>query len=89
MPAGAVAALLAPDARRTTLTELMDAVIGALRDQDGIPVDRASCSLAMLHPEVRSTQVIWEAGVGARSIKRTHDAAAVVIYTCSPNFGAS
>lgn len=85
LPAAAAAVLLAPDARRTPVADLIDTLIRALRDQDGIPIDRASCSLPMLHPEVRSTQLIWEPIGGARSIQRTYDASGGM-YMRSPLF---
>ena len=84
MPAAAAAVLLAPDARRTPVADLIDAVVRALREQDGIPIDRASFSLPMLHPEVRSTQFIWEPGVGSRAIQRTYASATAVLYKRSP-----
>jgi adenylate cyclase len=86
MPAGAAAVLLAPDARRMPVAELLDALIRALREGDGILIDRASCSLPMLHPEVRSTQLIWEPGAGARAIPRTYDPATAAMYARSPMF---
>lgn len=84
IPAAAAAVLLAPDARRTPVADLLDRLIRALRDQDGIPIDRASFSLPMLHPEVRSTQFIWEPVGGARSIQRTFATATSMGYLRSP-----
>ena len=86
MPAAAAAVLLAPDARRTPVADVIDAVVRALREQDGIPIDRASFSLPMLHPEVRSTQFIWEPMVGARAIQRTYASATALMYKRSPMF---
>ena len=40
--------VLAPDASRRPLTELMAAVAQALRTEDGIPVERSSWAISLL-----------------------------------------
>lgn len=82
LPAGASAVLLAADALQTPLDALLDALARALRGVDGVPVSRISCSLPMMHPEIRSTQLVWEPVGGARIITRTHGSRAM--YQRSP-----
>ena len=70
MPAGAAQLLLAPEACEGRPIELVERLTRVLREQDGIPVDRMSCSLPLLHPELRSVQVVWSAEAGVREYPR-------------------
>ena len=64
LPGAAVELMLSPQALVQPLPELFGALIGALRDRDGVPVDRASCSVPTLHPEMRSVQLVWTNPLG-------------------------
>lgn len=84
LPVAASAQLLAPGALQRPVPELMDAVVRALRDADAIPIDRASCAMPMLHPEIASTQIIWEPERGARAVTRLTSAAGAAMFARSP-----
>ncbi len=79
----AAAVLLDPDAPRRPLVELYAALVEAVR-ADGVPVDRASCSVPLLHPEQRSTQLIWTLADGTRAVPRTWSAAGSAMFATSP-----
>ncbi len=83
IPPAAAAVLLAPDASRGELTALLGSLVQALRS-DGIPVDRASCAIPLMHPDLRSAQVVWTAEAGAREILRGSSPAALALYERSP-----
>jgi len=83
LPAAAAALLLSPNATRQPLTDLFLSVTLALR-AEGLPIDRAGCSVPMLHPEQRSTQLIWTAEAGMRAIPRTYSSVNAAIFTSSP-----
>lgn len=84
LPLGATQVLLHPDATQGSLTELLDSVATALREIDEIPVARGSWALPMLHPQLRSLQLVWTAETGAREVERTYSDATQNMYARSP-----
>lgn len=84
LPLGAVQVLLHPEATQGSLAQLLQDVVTALREVDGIPVDRVSWSLPMLHPQMRSLQLIWTAQTGVRELERSYDDATQAMYARSP-----
>ena len=83
LPAAAAALLLSPNATRQPLTDLFLSVTQALR-AEGYPIDRAGCSVPMLHPEQRSTQLIWTVEEGMRVIPRTYSSVNAAVFSTSP-----
>ncbi|MEN9785656.1 MAG: hypothetical protein RLZZ299_920 [Pseudomonadota bacterium] len=84
LPRGAAAFLLGTEATRGTLPSLLEALTRALRDLDGIPVARASISIPLMHPELRSAQVIWSDDAGARELLRGASKDTTALYDRSP-----
>jgi adenylate cyclase len=61
--------LLRPSVSTLPLAEVME-LVSATLDANGLPVDRMSWSVPMLHPDVRAVQVIWRRGRAVESIER-------------------
>ncbi|MSP54617.1 MAG: adenylate/guanylate cyclase domain-containing protein [Myxococcales bacterium] len=66
------------------IAALFEAFTCALRELDGIPLDRASCVVPLLHPEQRSTQLIWTRDGGIRALARGWSGTAPVTFERSP-----
>jgi adenylate cyclase len=75
--------LLSPKATQGELGDLMAEVYGALR-ADGIPAERGSWSVPMLHPALRSYQLIWRSGEPVRRLQRGWNDATAAMYARSP-----
>ena len=75
--------LLSPRATQADLVAVMAEVYDALR-ADGIPVERGSWSVPMLHPALRSYQLIWRAGAPVRRLERGWSDATAAMYARSP-----
>lgn len=83
LPGAAVEVLLAPGALVQSLPDLFSACVEALRTRDGVPIDRASCSVPTLHPETRSVQLVWT-HLGVAAFPRTYAAVSSPLFTRSP-----
>lgn len=84
LPLGAMQVLLHPEATQGSLAQLLSDVAAALRDIDGIAVMRGSWALPMLHPQMRSLQLVWTLEAGARELKRSHADGNSAMYARSP-----
>ncbi len=83
LPGAAVEVLLAPQALVQPVSTLFEALVQALRTQEGLPVDRASCSVPTLHPETRSVQLVWTAA-GVVAVPRTYADVSSPLFARSP-----
>ena len=52
--------------------------------QAGIQIQRASCGLNTLHPEVYAKQLVWQKGKGTHSALPSHETAASAMFMNSP-----
>ena len=80
-PAAAAAILLSPEAPSWSPELLMERVMAALVEQDGLPIHRASWLVPTLHPDVRTLQLIYRADSGVEVVSRRYGGAA---FTTSP-----
>lgn len=65
-------AFLRPTISSRPLADVILAMVEAM-DAAGLPVDRASWSVPLLHPDVRAVQMIWRRGQGVEPIERNWD----------------
>ncbi len=72
LPPHAAAVLLGPNAAEGDPADLVARVCEALRERDGVPIDRASWSLPTLHPQIRSVQIRWAPDEGASVTPRRY-----------------
>src|SRR3546814_400160 len=76
--------LLAMRLRQHRITLLFDGFVRQLQGV-GVPLDRATLSLAQLHPQLRARTVLWDAQAGgAMEIPRAHGVEDSELFLKSP-----
>jgi adenylate cyclase len=84
LPAHAARFLLSPEAIYLGIEALMERTASALREGDGVQVDRMSWTVPTLHPEVYNAQNVWQADRPFEAHQRTYRNRSTEMYKASP-----
>jgi adenylate cyclase len=84
VPRHAARFLLSPEALDLGIQALMERTAAALRDGDGIPVDRMSWTVPTLHPEIYNAQNVWQVDCPFEEHQRFFNKRATDLYRTSP-----
>lgn len=84
LPAHAARFLLSPEAIYLGIEALMERTASALREGDGVQVDRMSWTVPTLHPEVYNAQNVWQADRPFETHQRTYRNRSTEMYKASP-----
>ncbi|HNC98158.1 MAG TPA: hypothetical protein PKW90_18645, partial [Myxococcota bacterium] len=84
LPAHAARFLLSPEAMYLGIEALMEGTAAALREGDGILVDRMSWTVPTLHPEIYNAQNVWHVDRPFEAHQRFFSKRTTDLYRSSP-----